>query len=150
VIAVTISDAPKVPDEVSRYATPPSGTDLRPLALRAGLIVLLTAGCAIAVASGGRSPLRTVFSVGFLLFGPGLALAELLEIGDLAQRLTIATGASLALDTLLALGLVYAGAFSVGLAIGILAAITLAVLGVAVLRARGGGHPTAGRYESGK
>jgi uncharacterized membrane protein len=97
-------------------------------------VVVLALGCATAVATGWRSPLRAVLSLGFLLFGPGAALAELLDIRDLAQRLTIAVAASLGIETLLALVLVYAGAFSVTLIVVIVAALTLVMLSAAVLR----------------
>jgi O-antigen/teichoic acid export membrane protein len=105
------------------------------LLTRAAIIVALTAGCVTAVATGWDSPVRVVLAVGFLLFCPGLAIAELLEIRDLAQRIAIATATSLALDTLLSLLLIYVGAFSVSLAVAILAAVTLAALSAALLRA---------------
>jgi uncharacterized membrane protein len=118
----------------NRQPEPPN--ELRPATLRAAAILLMTAGCVIFVATGWASPVRVVFSLLFLLFGPGLALAELLEIRDLARRFAIATPASLALETLLAVTLVYAGAFSIRLAITILAAFTVGIGGVALLRAR--------------
>jgi len=90
----------------------------------------------VAVATGLSLPLRAVLSLSFLFFGPGLALAELLEIRDLAQRVAIATACSLSVGTLVSLALVYARAFSLGLAIGIIATLTVIVLVVAVLRAR--------------
>lgn len=99
---------------------------------RAAIIVALTAGCITAVATGWVSPVRVVLALGFLLFCPGLGLAEVLEIRDLAQRLAIAIGVSLALDTLISLLLVYAGAFSILLTVSILAAITLAALSAAL------------------
>jgi uncharacterized membrane protein len=114
----------------------PHGGMLQPATLRAAAILLVTAGCVVSVATGWISPVRVVFSLVFLLFGPGLALTELLEIRDLAQRLAIATSASLGLETLLAITLVYAGAFSIRLAIAILATFTIVIVGVALLRAR--------------
>jgi hypothetical protein len=110
--------------------------ELRPVALRAAGILLVTAGCVVFVATGWVSPIRVVFSLAFLLFGPGLALTELLEIRDLAQRFALATPASLGLETLLAIGLVFAGAFSLRLAIAILATFTVAIVCLALLRAR--------------
>ncbi len=105
------------------------------LLARAALILTLTAGCITAVATGWVSPIRVVLALGFLLFCPGLALAEVLEIRDLAQRLAIATGASLAMDTLLSLLLIYVGAFSIPLAVSILAAVTLLALAAGLVRA---------------
>jgi uncharacterized membrane protein len=113
-------------------ATP--GSQLWPLA-RAAIIVALTAGCLAAVATGWVSPVRVVLALGFLLFCPGLALAEVLDIRDLARRLAIAIGASLALDTLLSLLLVYAGAFSISVTVSILAALTLTALSAGLVRA---------------
>lgn len=109
---------------------------LREVELRAAAILLLTSGCVVAIATLSNSPIRAVLSLSFLLFGPGLALAELLEIRDLAQRVAIATAASLSSATLVAVALVYAHAFTLSLAIGILAALTVSAVGVAVLRAR--------------
>ena len=127
------SEAPPADDLApARTAMPRSRTWLL---ARPAIIVALTAGCAIAVLTGWASPVRVVFALGFLLFCPGLALAEVLEIRDLALRIAIATGASLALDALLSLGLIYAGAFSVTLVVAILAAVTLATLGAALVRA---------------
>lgn len=113
------------------------------LLTRTAIIVVLTAGCIIAVTTGWASPVRVVLALGFLLLCPGLALAELLEIRDLPQRLTIAVGASLALDTLLSLLLVYAGAFSITVTVSILAAVTLTALSVALVRALS--HPRLAR-----
>lgn len=102
---------------------------------RVAIALMVTAGCVVAVTTGWVSPVRAVLALAFLLFCPGLALAELLEIDDVAQLLTIAIAGSLALDTLLALVLVYSGAFSAPLAVDILAAVTVAALITAVLRA---------------
>jgi uncharacterized membrane protein len=105
------------------------------LLARASLIAAVTAGCTVAVVTGWASPVRAALAVIFLLFCPGLALAEVLEIHDLGQRIAIATGASLALDTLLSLSLIYAGAFSLTLAIAILAGMTLVALCAGLVRA---------------
>lgn len=104
------------------------------LLARTAIIVALTAGCITAVATGWHSPIRVVLAVGFLLFCPGLALAEVLEVRDLALRVAIATGASIALDTLLSLLLIYTGAFSISLALAIIAALTLAAVAAALIR----------------
>lgn len=105
------------------------------LLIRAAIIVVLTAGCIAAVTTGWVSPVRVVLALGFLLLCPGLALAEVLEIRDLAQRLAIAIAASLALDTLLSLLLIYVGAFSLAVTVSILAALTLTALCTALVRA---------------
>lgn len=107
----------------------------REVALHAAVILLLTGGCLASVATGRSSPIRVVLSLSFLLFVPGLALAEALGIRDLAQRVAIGTIASLGVETLVALALVYAHAFSIGLAMPILAALTVTSVGWALVRA---------------
>jgi len=124
--------APEAALAPNRAATPESHSWLL---ARAAIIVMLTAGCLSAVATGWASPVRVALALGFLLLCPGLALAEVLEIRDLAQRLAIAIAASLALDTLVSLLLVYAGAFSIAVTVSILAAVTLMALSAALVRA---------------
>lgn len=114
----------------NRHAT------LREVELRAAAIILITGGCGVSVATGVSSPIRVVLVLSFLLFAPGLALAELLETRDLAQRVAIATAASLSIETLVAVTLVYARAFSMQLVIAILTALTVSAVAVALLRAR--------------
>jgi uncharacterized membrane protein len=104
------------------------------LAIRVGITLLMTVGCAIAVEVGWSSPIRTILALSFLLLGPGLAFAEVLGIRDFARRLAIAPAVSLGLETLLAITLVYAGAFSARTAIAILAGLTVAALAVALTR----------------
>ncbi len=103
--------------------------------VRAVIIAAVTAGCIAAVATGWVSPVRVVLAVGFLLFCPGLALTEVLQIRDLAQRLAIAIGVSIALATLISLLLVYARDFSILLTVSILGAVTLTALSSGLVRA---------------
>jgi uncharacterized membrane protein len=113
---------------------------LRLSVIRCSAILFVTIGCTVVVATGWTSFVRVVLSLAFLFFGPGLAFTELVEIEDLTQKLAIAPAASLAAGTLVALALIYAGAFSVLLTVGILAGLTVALLffalGRAVRRAR--------------
>ena len=113
----------------------PPERDLRHVALTSLGLLLATAGCLVAFAADAGGPLRTVLALGFMLFVPGLALAELLPVRGLAQRLAIATGASLATETLVGVTLIYAGAYTSGLALSIVAALTLAALLAALVRA---------------
>jgi uncharacterized membrane protein len=92
----------------------------------------LLAGALLLIDS--RSPLRVVVALAFLLFGPGLAVAELLSVRDIAQRLALATGVSLAVETLVGLALLYAGAYSAGLTFAIVLALSGIVLAVAFVR----------------
>jgi uncharacterized membrane protein len=127
--------APPVGDAGTAVSHEPRQRALRPLAWRGALIVLLTASCTATILAGWSSPIRVVLALSFFLFGPGLALAELLESRDLAQRLAIAPAASLGVETLVAILLLYMGAFSIGVAVAVLDGLTIAFLGVAALRA---------------
>ena len=86
------------------------------------------------MALGWVSPVRVVVALGFLLVGPGLAVTELLDVRDLAQRLAIATAVSLAVEALVGLALLYAGAYSPGLTFAIVLALTAVLLAVALVR----------------
>jgi uncharacterized membrane protein len=85
-------------------------------------------------AIGWESPLRVVAVLVFLLSGPGLAVADLLDVRDVAQRLAIATGFSLAVETLVGLALLYAGVFSAGLTFAIVLALSALLLALGCLR----------------
>jgi uncharacterized membrane protein len=100
-----------------------------------GLLVL-TSAAALAYATNWDSPIRALLVLGFLLFGPGLAVAELLEIREPMRQLAIAAGASLAVETLIGLALLYAGVFSAGLVFAIIVAVTIAAAAIATLRLR--------------
>jgi uncharacterized membrane protein len=110
-----------------------------PVDVAAALVAGLIAGVLIAI--GWESPLRVVLALVFLLFGPGLAIAELLEVSDAVQRLAVATGVSLALETVIALGLLYAGAYSAGLTFAIVLGLSLILLAIAILRQTGASPP---------
>lgn len=97
----------------------------------------------VAVTADWQSPLRVLLTLSFLLFGPGLAIGELLEIADPVQRLALATGASLALETLVATALFYAGQFSIDAACGVIVGLTcLALLAAAWRRGFAGAGMT--------
>lgn len=88
----------------------------------------------VVVTADWDSPIRVALTFGFLLFGPGLALAELLEIDDPVQRLALATAASLAIETLVAVALLYSGLFRPDAAVAIVASLTCIALLVAMRR----------------
>jgi O-antigen/teichoic acid export membrane protein len=108
---------------------------VRRVLLRAAAILSIGGAVAVVLAIDWQSPVRVVLALGFLLFGPGLALGELLQVRDPVQRLALATGASLALETLVALALIYAGAYSPELAFAIVLGVSAAALAGAVARA---------------
>ena len=117
------------PEQVSRDAW-----QLSALALATLVVVSV-------VAADWESPIRTALALSFLLFVPGLALTMLLRIRDPLHQLAIATGASLAIETLVATALLSAGAFSAAAAVvGVCGITCLLLLGAARRRHT----PTAG------
>lgn len=117
------------------------------LAGRVGGVLAITVACVVVVLVGWHSPVRTAIALVFALLAPGLAMTEMLAIPDPVQRLALAAGTSLALETVVALVLVYTHSFSTRLALLILAGLTLGALVVAVLQARRRSQ-TAARIES--
>jgi uncharacterized membrane protein len=103
--------------------------------VRCTAIALLAVATAVAYAANWDSGVRVALALVFVLFVPGLALGELLEIDRPFERLAIATAASLALETIVALVLVYASAYSTGRALAIVIVLTFAALAVVLLRA---------------
>jgi uncharacterized membrane protein len=99
-------------------------------------ILLVTVASVVAVVADWRSPVRSVLALGFLLFAPGLAVTEMLAIREPFQRLALAPATSLALETIVALPLLYAGAFSLNLVLFLLAGLIVAALVLAAIRAR--------------
>jgi uncharacterized membrane protein len=114
----------------------PGEIGLRGITLRSIATLLLTIASVLAVVADWRSPVRSVLALGFLLFAPGLAITEMLAIREPFQRLALATAGSLALDTVVGVTLLYAGAFSINLALALLAGLVVAALVVAIVRAR--------------
>jgi len=113
----------------------PSAADARSTAwLRLAVVVLLVLS-SITVALDLDSPLRTAVTIAFLAFGPGLAIAGLLALRDPVEQISIAIGASFAIETLVAITLFYLEVYSYELAFGIVAGITIAALAAGVLRA---------------
>lgn len=74
----------------------------------------------------GPSPGRTLLVAVFLLLGPGLGIVGLFGIEDPWQLLTLAFGLSVALDTAVALVLVYVAGWYPGAGIAVLLAIGIA------------------------
>jgi uncharacterized membrane protein len=97
-------------------------------------LVALSAVCAAVVAAGWHSPVRVVVAIAFVLIVPGLAAAELLDIHELMQKLSVATAASLSIDALVAMILLYARLWSIGRALAILIALTMLMLAGAAAR----------------
>jgi uncharacterized membrane protein len=113
----------------------PRGAKRAELALWAALTVL-TGACLVVYALDWRSPVRTIIAVAFVLLAPGLAAGENLPSRDLAWRLAIAPATGLAAATLIATGLLYAGLYTPGATLLLLALLTVALLGTAASRRR--------------
>jgi len=112
-------------------------------AMRMVALLAWSLAAAAAYAADWESPIRVVLVLTFVLFVPGLVLGEVLNLRDAVQRLAIAVGASLALETLIAVALYYAGAFSAGRLYGAVLALTLAAMAVVVVRSPLPGGPMA-------
>ena len=87
----------------------------------------------------GGAP-RVVVALTFLLFGPGAVIADLLDIDDVALRLTIAFGGSVAVVTLVAVVLVYTTRLTASAAVGVVLAITGAFAIAVTARRDGNSH----------
>ena len=116
-------------------------TDGRVLRSRDGwlwpvVILLSVAVVAVGLAVDVDSPLRPLISVWFLTVCPGAAWVRLMGIDDGAVRWTIAIAASLSLELLIALGMVYTGWWSIGWGFGIVAAVTVAGAVMDLVRVR--------------
>ena len=81
-----------------------------------------------------HSPVRVAIMLVFLLFLPGLAIAELAGVPDALERLVVALGASLALETLVAVAFLYAGLFTPGRVLSVVLVSTAMAAAVAAIR----------------
>ena len=82
---------------------------------------------ALSYAADWDSSVRVAITFLFLMLLPGLALTEIAGMQDRLERWVVAIGASLALETLICVALVYSGVFSVGRAFGAVVGLTAAV-----------------------
>ena len=94
------------------------------------LIIGLAAATDVVLAVNAPPPLRAAIILGFLLVGPGLGFVPLLRIRQTSVEITLVLALSLALDTLVAEGMVLAEFWSAGLALAVL--IGLSVTGAVV------------------
>ncbi|MEA2221551.1 MAG: hypothetical protein QOJ35_4177 [Solirubrobacteraceae bacterium] len=122
----------------ARAAGPPPRRGAAAIAGRPRIVAVavLASAASATVAAGWDSPVRAALVLAFLVFGPGLAIAELLHVDDLAEQIALIAGASLAIDTLVSVGLLYLGVYTYQLAFAIVVAITATALGAGVVRAR--------------
>jgi hypothetical protein len=107
-------------------------------AARSLLVLAATSGAGASYIADWHSPVRVAITAAFLLFVPGLAVCDLVRIEDSFQRLAVATGTSLGVETLVCVAFLYAGGFSAGRTFATVAALTAATACVsAVLSLRG-------------
>ena len=128
--------APAIVSTAPRPANEGLDQGQRAAVLRLVALVLVTSAALLAFATDWDSPIRVGLVLSFMLFVPGLVVAELLEIRDPMLQLATAVAASLAVETLIGVALVYAGLFSAGLAFSIVVGITVAAVAAAGIRVR--------------
>ncbi len=94
------------------------------------VIAVSAIGVGLVVFGNVASPIRPVIAFWFLLICPGMAFVRLLRIQDNSNELTLAVALSLAIDSVLAIVMVYARLWSPKWGLGIL--IGISVLGAAL------------------
>jgi hypothetical protein len=104
---------------------------------RSVAVLLATAFSAACYWADWRSPVRIAATAVFLLFVPGLAIAELARVPDALMRLVVALGASLALETLLSVLFLYTGAFTPGRVFATVLLMTVAAAAVTIFQPAG-------------
>jgi uncharacterized membrane protein len=97
-------------------------------------LLVATPVAAVCYWTNWDSPIRVAIMLVFLLFLPGLAIAEFARVPDALERLVVALGASLALETLVAVAFLYAGLFTPGRVLFVVLVSTATVAAVAAIR----------------
>ena len=93
-----------------------------------GIILVTSILTGLAVFSGYLQPLRVTLVFAFMLVCPGMAYIRLLRLRDPLVELVLAVALSLALDTLVAMVLLYVGPWSP--ANGLLGLISISLIGL--------------------
>jgi hypothetical protein len=88
--------------------------------------------------AGVGAPLRPLVALWFLAVCPGMALVRLLGLQDLLSEVVLAIAVSLSLETIVALIMIYTGAWSPQRSLDIIVGITLAGAGTQALLKQGG------------
>ena len=94
---------------------------------------LLTVLATVLVLAGVDSPVRVVAVLSFMLAVPGIALARAIGIDDLAATLTIGIATSIAVNILIAGGLLYADLWEPNVVLLAQAAITASLIFLAAI-----------------
>ena len=90
------------------------------------IITISVAAVSVLVYEGGAMPLRPWVTLWFLLFCPGMAFIQLLQIRDALYEIVLAVALSLVLDLIVAAVVLYAGLWSPELILGILLGLSSA------------------------
>jgi uncharacterized membrane protein len=98
------------------------------------IIPLLALEAATMVLADIDSPARSAVSLLFLLFCPGFVVVQFLRLDDPLTEWTLTVALSIAIDTAVALVLLYAGGWSPRFAVVGIAACTVFLNGVAIWR----------------
>ena len=101
---------------------------IAPLWLRQGIILLLALAALAAVALDLGGPVRSIAVLPFVLVGPGLALTAWLGVSDPLLELTLMVVLSVAVETILAVMLIYVDVWSPELALVLCVGVVLAAL----------------------
>jgi len=94
------------------------------------IIVASALGTGLATFRDAAAAARPALSLWFLLICPGMAFVRLLRLNDAIAQLTLAVALSLALDTIVAVAMLYAGFWSPKGILGVV--IALSLLGAAL------------------
>jgi uncharacterized membrane protein len=95
------------------------------------ILLAIAEATELIVFSEGTGPIRLIVGLAFVLLVPGLALTRLLRLpADLLTFTTLAIALSAAIDSTIALILLYAGIWSVQLALTVLTVITAAIVAI--------------------
>jgi hypothetical protein len=114
------------------------------------IAIMLSAALVGVLAVGGvGSPFRPIATLGFLAVCPGMAIIRLLQLEDVLTELTLAVAFSIALDSLVAGTMLYAGWWSPGWALGLLLGVSVIGAACQLRPARLGSSTEAGSSDSG-
>jgi uncharacterized membrane protein len=100
------------------------------------IIVASAIGAGLAVVSDLGSPIRPLISFWFLLTCPGMAFVRLLRVEGRLTELTLAIGLSIAIDTIVAEAMLYAGAWSPNWILVVLICISIGGAVLQIISAR--------------
>ena len=102
---------------------------------RAAVVAGSAVALALALAGVAPASIRTPLALWFLLTCPGLALAPRIGLGDRAAEVSLVVSLSVAVDIVVGLAMMYAGAWSPVAIFAVLAGISLVAAAAQLRRA---------------